>query len=365
VDKPLVQNVLCPAALQLSVPQIPPFGSRRLSINLWTPFPRPALRRMVTAAGPVMAPSRDRDQQRPQQQGEQRLTQATLRQHTDDNPSLPHPTGGRTPAQDESRGSGDGQPAAADPAAPSDAAPADAAEEGAAGGAAAPLERGLLGAVLRAADEGVSVSTGLTPDAPRYSDETLRRPPPSARDAPPEDAPPGSSHAESMAEAADAAVAAVDAEALPAAASSAGTDQRGAGGAAAEQAPEAMTAAERAADEGVSVSTGLGDGASMATDTTFRRGGTTSGRPSFETSLATVSEAGAAGQAARAGMSVSTGLDGAASVASDTTMQSAGAVPATDYSRHTLRCNQRCLNASGMNAQHAASRLTCKHVQWC
>ncbi len=288
-----------------------------------------------------MAPRRDQDRQQPQQrqQQEQRLTQATLRQHTGDNPSLPHPTGGRTPARDESRGSGDGQPAAADPAAPSDAAPAGAAE-GPAGGGAAPLELGLSGAVLRAADESVSVSTGLTPDAPRYSDDTLRRPPPTPEDAPPEDAPPGSSHAESMAEAADAAVAAVDAEMRPAAAPSAGTDQRGVGEGASAERPDTMTAAERAADEGVSVSTGLGDGASMATDTTFRRGGANSGRPSFETSLATVSEAGAAAQAARAGVSVSTGLDGAASVASDTTMQSAGATLAFHSSPVTARVHR-------------------------
>ena len=312
-----------------------------------------------------MAPRRDQDQRQPrQQQQEQRLTQATLRQHTDDNPSLLHPTGGRTPARDESRGSGDGQPAAGeDIPADMDATPADAAE-GAAGGATAPLERGLSGAVLRAADEGVSVSTGLTPDAPRYSDDTVRRPPPTPA-LPPEDPPPGSSHAESMAEAADAAVAAVDAEAPPADASSAGTQRAGAGEGAGAQGPETMTAAERAADEGVSVSTGLGDGASMATDTTFRRGGATSGRPSFETSLATVSEAGAAGQAARAGVSVSTGLDGAASVASDTTMQSAGPTSEIDRSGHALGCSEHRLSAASTNTQYGASQLTREHVQQC
>ena len=271
-----------------------------------------------------MAPRRDQERQ---QQG-QRLTQATLRQHTDDNPSLPPPTGGRAPTRDEARGRGDGQHAAGDDMpAGTDAAAARLAQ--ADDGGTAPLQRGLSDAVQRAAEEGLSVSTGLTPDAPRFSDDTLRPSPP--EDAPPREPPPASSQADrggDMAEAAAAAVAAVDGEERSAAASPASAEQGGAGGAAGEEGRDTtMTAADRAADEGVSVSTGLGDGASVATDTTFQRGAT-SGRPSFETSLATISEAGAAGQAARAGVSVSTGLDGAASVASDTTVQSAGVTPA-------------------------------------
>ena len=270
-----------------------------------------------------MATHRNRDQQ----QQEQQLTQANLRQHTDDNPSLPHPTGGRTPVTTAGGRGDEGQHAAVDPAAPSDAAAARPAEDD--GAATAPLQRGLSDAVQRAAEEGVSVSTGLTPDAPRCSDDTLRRPPPEDG-SPPGELPSASSRTErgsDMAEAAAAAVAAVDGNQRPAAASSARADRGGEGEGDSGQGPQATSAAERAADEGLSVSTGLADGASMATDTTFQRG-VASGRPSFETSLATVSEAGVAGQAARAGVSVSTGLDGAASVASDTTVQSQGALPA-------------------------------------
>ena len=251
-----------------------------------------------------------------QQQQQQRLTQANLQQHAQSNPSVPHPTRGRQPSAAVSEA--DNQPEA--DAVPADGAgevPAAAAEDSP--GAAAPLERGHSAAVEHAAKEGASVSAGLPLNASTYSDDTLGQPPPvDAAGATLPSLPSREARGRKTAAAADAAVAAVDADCPIAETSTARADEGGLRGGSGGQ-----SAAERAADGGVSVSTGLGDDASIGTDTTFRQG-TASGRPSFESSLAAISETGPAVEAAREGVSVSTGLGQRTSIASDTTVDSRG-----------------------------------------
>ena len=246
-----------------------------------------------------------------QHQQQQRLTQANLQQHAQANPSVPHPAGGRQPPS--AGGAVDDKPGTdADPAGcPPDSEPAAIAEDSR--DAAAPLERALSAAVERAVEEGASVSTGLPLNASTYSDDTLAHPPAGAARATP---PPRSSRNErgrDTAEAAAAAVAAVDADRPHGGGPAGGAEDKSlpadSGG---------QTAAERAADCGVSVSTGLSDDASIGTDTTFQPGASP-GRRSFDSSLGVISEVGPAEQAAREGRSISTGLGREASVASDTT----------------------------------------------
>ena len=250
-----------------------------------------------------------------QQQDQQRLTQANLQQHAQANPSVPHPTGGRLAAA--VAGKGDGRPGTgANPAGSAGPEATPATKDGR--GAAAPLERGLSAAVEHAANEGKSVSTGLPLDASTYTDDTLTQHFADAASAILPSQPSRDDRGRDMAAAAAAAVATVDAE------RSAG--ERGAARAEYTSHPEQggeQTAAERAADGGVSVSTGLPDDASMATDTTVQHG-TAPERRSFDSTLAPVSEVGPAEEAARDGVSISTGLHQQTSVASDTTVNSRG-----------------------------------------
>jgi hypothetical protein len=180
------------------------------------------------------------------------------------------------------------------------------------------LERGLSAAVEHAANEGKSVSTGLPLDASTYTDDTLTQPPADADSAILPSQPSRDDRGRDIAAAAAAAVATVDAERLRREHPSA----RAVDPSLPEESGE-QTAAERAADCGVSVSTGLAEDASIGTDTTVQHGAAP-GRRSFESSLAAVSEVGPAEEAAREGVSVLTGLGQQTSVASDTTVNSRG-----------------------------------------